>query len=133
MNPAHKIHERVIGDMSKEQELHHQQMLEPLRVAIYPTNIAGRIAFSSQAGTVLVGVRPDLRSDECWVCWPLFRPDRTVLPYADCPMADTLGKKRPIRGRVAERPSGACLHLMGFSRLFFDGTGRCSGGHHASN
>jgi hypothetical protein len=56
----------VIGDMSKEQELHHQQMLEPLRVAIYPTNIAGRIAFSSQAGTVLVGVRPDLRSDECW-------------------------------------------------------------------
>jgi hypothetical protein len=62
MNPAHKAHERESGDMSQDQKLHHQQMLEPLRVSISPTDIADRIAYRRQAGTALIGVPPDLEA-----------------------------------------------------------------------
>jgi hypothetical protein len=132
MNPAHKIHERMIGDMSQDQKLHHQQMLEPLRVSISPTDIADRIAYRRQAGTALIGVPPDLRSDEWWGSWPLFCPDGTV-SYADSPMADTLPDGRPVRGYgfVTECPSGRRVLLLACSTPLSDGTCRRWGGVNA--
>jgi PAS domain-containing protein len=134
MRPAHKTHERVTGEMSQEQELRHQEVLEPLPVAIYPTDIAGRITYSSQTNAALFfGVRAAPPRNE--VRWPLFCPDETVLPYADCPRADTLREERPAWDQefAAKRPSGGRVHLMGYSKSLFDGIGRSSGGVDALN
>ena len=84
-----------------------RDVLEALPVAIYTTDAAGALTFYNEGAAAMWGRRPEM--GELWCgSWKLYRPDGTVLPHDECPMAIALKTGRKIRGveAVAERPDG---------------------------
>jgi two-component sensor histidine kinase len=71
-----------------------------------------------------------LGSDEWCVTWKLYRPDGTLLPHGECPMAVALKEGRPIRDAeaVAERPDGTRVPFIPYPTPIRDAKGNIVGG-----
>lgn len=120
------------GDIASSvarQDYKEHDILEALPEAIYITDAKGRIIFYNEAATRLWGVRPELGQSEFCGSWKLYRPDGTLLPHAECPMAQALKEKRPIRGleAIAERPDGVRVPFLAFPSPLFDPEGELTG------
>jgi PAS domain S-box-containing protein len=112
----------------RESQHHYAQLLQALPVALYTTDIDGRITFYNEAAAEFAGRRPE--PGEMWcVTWRLYHLDGTPLPHDQCPMAIALREGRPVRGieAIAERPDGTRVRFLPFPTPLFDTTGQPTG------
>jgi PAS domain S-box-containing protein len=105
------------------------EILESLPTAVYATDAEGVVTFFNRAAAELAGREPRIGKDKWCISWRLYRPDGSLLPHQDCPMARTLKDRRPVRGEevIAERPDGTRIPLMPFPTPIFDRGGRMVG------
>ena len=98
-------------------------------MAIYATDVAGRISYYNQAAAELAGRQPRLGKDEWCVTWRLYSPDGTPMPHDQCPMAVALKENRPIRGAEAilERPDGTRVAFLPYPTPLRDAGGELVG------
>ena len=114
INCFHDITERKRKEaLWREKDRQSRALLDVLPAAIYTTDAAGKITYYNKAAVELAGREPTLGDDEWCVTWKLHRPDGSVLPHGECPMAVALKEDRPVRGveAVAERPDGTRFPL----------------------
>jgi two-component system CheB/CheR fusion protein len=106
-----------------------RDLLNSLPAAVYTTDSAGRITFYNESAAELWGCRPKLNSDLWCGSWRLYRPDGTLLPHDQCPMAIALKEGRAIRGAeaAAERPDGTRVPFMAFPSPLRDSAGTIIG------
>jgi PAS domain S-box-containing protein len=104
-------------------------LLQALPVAVYTTDAAGHITFYNDAAAELWGVRPELGKSEFCGSWKLYWPDGTPLPHHECPMAQALKERRPVRGMeaIAERPDGTRVPFIPYPTPLFDASGTLIG------
>jgi PAS domain-containing protein len=90
--------------------------LEALQAPIYVTDADGVITHFNQACVGFAGRTPAVGKDRWCVTWKLYTDEGEFLPHDQCPMADAIRKKHPVRGvtAVAERPDGARVNFMPF-------------------
>ena len=98
---------------SQEAETPYRSFLDAVAVAVYTTDIDGRITFFNQAAVDLWGRRPELGEEWCGSL-RLFHLDGRPMRHDECPMAIALKEHRPVRGEVAyaERPDGRRVAFM---------------------
>ena len=106
-----------------------RSVLDVLPVAVYATDVAGRITFYNQAATALWGCTPERGTARWCGSWRLYRPDGTSLPHDECPMAVCLREGRPVRGveAVAERPDGSRVPFLPYPTPLHDASGALVG------
>jgi PAS domain S-box-containing protein len=104
-------------------------LLEALGVAVYTTDAEGVITFYNAAAAELWGRRPQIGKDMWCGSWRIFRPDGSVLPHDECPMAITLKENRPVRGveAIAERPDGTQVWFAPYPTPLRDESGALIG------
>lgn len=105
------------------------EIVADLPVALYTTDAKGRITFYNDAATALWGRSPKLGEE--WWCgsWRLFWPDGSPMQHEECPMAQTLRSRKPVRGAeaIAERPDGSRYWFTPFPTPLFDESGELTG------
>ena len=106
-----------------------RQVLDALPAAIYTTDAEGTITYFNPAAMELAGNAPVLGKDKWCVSWRLRRPDGSVLPHDECPMAVTLKEQRPVRDveAFAERPDGTLIPFIPYPTPMFDASGALTG------
>lgn len=104
-------------------------LLEALAVAVYVTDISGKITYFNDAAAALWGRRPQLGVEAWCGSWKLFWPDGTPMPFDECPMATALKEGVEQRGveAIAERPDGSRVHFLPFPALLRDASGATVG------
>jgi PAS domain S-box-containing protein len=113
----------------RKREITYREILEDLPVAIYTTDIEGRITYHNRASIELAGRRPELGSDKWCVAWKLYTDAGLPLAHEDCPTAAALREKRPIRGMelIGERPDGSRYRFMPYPTPLYSESGNCVG------
>ena len=103
--------------------------LNALPAAIYTADPQGRITFFNQAAADLWGMSPMIGSTLWCGSSRLFRPDGSVLPHDQCPMAITIREQRPVRGveAILERPDGSRVAILPHPTPLFDASGAFAG------
>jgi len=88
--------------------------LDSLPAPIYVTDSDGIITYFNPACVHFAGRTPTVGKDRWCVTWKLYTNNGDFLPHDQCPMADAIRAKRPIRGviAVAERPDGTRVTFM---------------------
>jgi PAS domain S-box-containing protein len=106
-----------------------RQFVEALDIAVYATDVVGRIVYFNEAAVDFWGVRPELDKHEFCGSWKLYWPDGSVLPHNECPMAIALRERRPVRGytAIAERPDGTRVPFTPYPTPIFDSSGELIG------
>jgi PAS domain S-box-containing protein len=120
---------RSLAEAQLRNGSHDRQVLDALPVAIYVTDVAGRITYYNEAAAALWGRRPSLGQDKWCGSWKLYWPDGSLLPHDQCPMAVSLREGRPIRGAeaLAERPDGSRVPVIPYPTPLYDASGRLVG------
>jgi len=96
-----------VGTDNQQAETAYRAFLDAVAVAVYTTDIDGRITFFNEAAVELWGRRPELGEEWCGSL-RLFHLDGRPMRHDECPMAIALKEHRPVRGATAyaERPDG---------------------------
>jgi PAS domain S-box-containing protein len=104
-------------------------ILDLLPVAVYATDIQGRITFYNQAAVELWGRHPQLGTTSWCGSWQLYQVDGQPLPHDECPAAVALKERRPVKGAeaVAERPDGTRVRFRAYTSQLLDETGAIVG------
>ncbi len=104
-------------------------ILDNLPIAIYTTDVTGIVTYFNRAAAELAGREPILHTDRWCICWRLHRPDGTILPTDQCPMATALHSKKAVRGEelVVARPDGAMVPVLPYPTPIFDADGEMIG------
>ena len=104
-------------------------VLGSLPVAVYTTDVEGRLTYYNAAAAVFWGRRPELGAERWCGASRLYRPDGTAMPHAECPLALTLRDGEPVRGveAVAERPDGSRVRFQPIPALVTDAGGAVVG------
>jgi len=113
----------------RESERRFREMIDALPVAIYTTDVQGRVTHFNPAAVEFSGRVPELGVDSWCVTWKLYRPDGTPLPHDECAMALALKEGRAVRGTetIAERPDGTRVWFMPYPTPLRDAEGRLVG------
>jgi PAS domain S-box-containing protein len=98
----------------RESEKRYRELLNALPVAVYTTDSEGTITLFNEAAANFAGRRVQAGKDQWCLTHHLFRPDGTVLPHDECPMAVRLRTGEPHRGveAITERPDGTRAWFM---------------------
>ncbi len=114
----------------QESERRFREMVDALPVAVYTTDVEGRLTHFNPAAVEFAGRTPEVGRDQWCVTWKLYRSDGTPLSPHDGPMAAALREARPIRGLqgIAERPDGERRWFEPYPTPLFDAAGRVTGG-----
>ncbi len=126
-NPVHEqILDQALAVLAHDNSLF--EALDELPAPIYVTDSAGIITYFNPACINFAGRTPVLGQDRWCVTWKLYTTDGVFLPHDQCPMAEAIYQKRPVRGvaAMAERPDGTRVHFQPFPTPLFakDGTFR---------
>jgi len=83
-------------------------LLDQLPVPIYTTDASGNVTYWNGACVEFAGRMPMLGQDRWCVTWQLFTTSGDRLRHEDCPMAQAIKERKPIRDSIAitERPDG---------------------------
>jgi PAS domain S-box-containing protein len=116
-------------ELLRDTERRYRDILDAIPAAIYTTDAEGRITFFNPAAARMAGREPELGAEKWCVTWRLYRDDGTFLPHDQCPMAQALRERRPIRGEsvVVERPDGSRVPVEPYPTPIFDRAGRLTG------
>lgn len=103
--------------------------LDALPMAVYTTDADGIVTYCNRAAASLAGREPELGKDRWCVSWKLHRPDGSVMPDDQCPMAQALRQRQPVRGEelVVVRPDGEMVPVLPFPTPVFDKSGALAG------
>lgn len=106
----------------------YRAILDSLPAAIYTTDTDGTLTYFNRAAVEIAGREPRLGIDK-WCVSTLYRPDGTVLPPGECPMAIAIREQRAVRGVdiVIERPDGRRIPALPFPTPIYDSAGRFTG------
>jgi PAS domain S-box-containing protein len=117
------------GTASVPPEEYLHALLEMLPAAIYATDAVGRIIFYNEAAVALWGHRPPLNKSEFCGSWKLYWPDGRPMAHDECPMAQTLRTRQPVRGQeaIAERPDGTRVPFIPYPTPLFNAAGELIG------
>jgi len=97
----------------RESEERYRRLIAAMPAAVYTTDRQGRITLFNDEAVKLWGRRPAI--GEMWCgSFRIFRPDGTLLPLDECPMAITLREGRAVRGQeiIVERPDGTRVCVL---------------------
>ena len=110
-------------------EARFREVIQRLPAAIYTCDAQGRIQLHNEAAVVLWGRKPEIGKDQWCGSWNIYRPDGTLLPLDECPMAVTLREGRAVRGEeiVIERPDGTRRHVLPHPEPVRDANGEVVG------
>lgn len=111
-------------------EIGPREVLRALPIALYTTDVAGRITFYNEAAAALWGYKPELGKCEWCGSWQLYWPDGRMMRHDECPMAIALKEKRAINGAeiMAVRPDGSRIPLLAYPTPLCDEFGTLLGG-----
>lgn len=105
------------------------RLMEALPAAIYTTDAEGRITWFNEAAARLWGRRPSLGEEHWCGALRLYRTDGTLLPHAECHMAEVIRKRQElgaIEGMV-ERPDGSRIPFLAHPTPLFGPDGHLLG------
>jgi PAS domain S-box-containing protein len=104
------------------------EFLNALGVALYTTDVNGRITFFNDAAEQIWGRRPELGEEWCG-SWRLYWTDGRPMRHEECPMAVALREGRPIRDQeaIAERPDGTRVAFVPYPTPLRDPQGQIVG------
>ncbi|ASW04726.1 PAS domain-containing protein [Rhizobium sp. 11515TR] len=107
-----------------------RKTLDELPAAIYVTDTEGVITYFNPACIDFTGRRPEVGADRWCITWRLYTNAGDFLPHEECPMAEAINTRRPIRGvtAVAERPDGTRVTFRPYPTPIFDRDGKFAGG-----
>ncbi|HET7438719.1 MAG TPA: PAS domain S-box protein, partial [Nitrospira sp.] len=110
-------------------ETKYRELIERLPAAVYTCDAQGRIHLYNQAAVTLWGREPEIGKDHWCGSWKIYRPDGSLLPLDECPMAVTLREGRAVQGEeiVIERPDGTRRHVLPHPHPVFDASGAVAG------
>jgi PAS domain S-box-containing protein len=97
---------RALDALSGDAECH--LLLSEIPVPIYTTDPDGAVTYWNRACVEFAGREPKLGRDRWCVTWRLYTTSGDRLPHDECPMAEAIETKLPIRDKIAiaERPDG---------------------------
>lgn len=103
--------------------------LDALPVPVYTTDSEGAVTYWNEACVDFAGREPKLGSDRWCVTWELYTMTGERLPHAECPMAEAVLNRRPVRGKVAIalRPDGTRRAFVPYPTPLFDADGNFEG------
>ena len=112
-----------------ESEQRYSQLIRSLPAAVYTTDARGYVTLYNEAAVILWGREPEIGKDLWCGSYKIFRPDGTVLPVGQCPMAITLKEGRAVRGQeiVIERPDGTRRTILPYPEPIRDASGKIVG------
>ena len=115
----------------RESEERYRRLVELMPAAMYTIDAEGRITFYNEQAVVIWGRRPKLGDPEERFCGSLRlrRPDGTLLPHSETPMAEALASGASCRAAevLVERPDGARAPVVASIDPIRDGEGRITG------
>lgn len=103
-------------------------VIDALPVPIYTTDAEGTVTYWNRACIDFAGRVPE-PGDRWCVTWHLYTTHGESLPHEQCPMAEAIRQKRPIRNAVAiaARPDGSRVAFTPYPTPLFDESGNLSG------
>ena len=103
--------------------------LDELDVPVYATDATGKVTYWNRACVDFAGREPALGQDRWCVTWQLFTTTGEPLRHEDCPMAQAIRDKKPIRDAIAiaERPDGSRVAFRPYPTPLLDSDGRLIG------
>lgn len=106
-----------------------KSVLDELAVPVYTTDTQGSVTYWNLACVRFAGREPVLGQDRWCVTWQLFTMDGDPLSHADCPMAQAIRERRPVRDAIAiaERPDRSRVAFRPFPTPLFDSHGNFTG------
>ena len=106
-----------------------RSVLDRLPVPIYTTDECGAVTFWNRACVNFAGREPELGRDRWCVTWQLYTTNGDRLPHEDCPMAQAIIEKRPVRDAIAiaERPDGSRVAFRPYPTPLFADDGSLTG------
>ena len=108
----------------------YRQILQDLPALLYACDAEGRVTLFNRAAAELWGRAPTILQDLWCGSWKIYRPDGTVLPLDECPMAIALRENRAVdRGEeiIIERPDGSRRHVLSHPDPICDANGAVVG------
>lgn len=106
-----------------------RSLLDELPVPIYTVDAEGSVTYWNRACVDFAGRQPELGKDRWCVTWQLYTTCGDRLKHEDCPMADAIRHKRPVRDAVAiaERPDGSRVAFRPYPTPLFAEDGSLTG------
>lgn len=97
-------------------------VLDELPAPIYTADAEGRVTYWNRACIEFAGREPVLGQDRWCVTWQLYTTTGEPLAHEDCPMAQAIRERRPVRDAVAiaERPDGSRAAFRPYPTPLFD-------------
>ena len=77
--------------------------LDELPVPIYVTDAGGAVTYWNRACVAFAGREPQLGQDRWCVTWQLFTTTGEPMRHEDCPMAQAIRDRRPVRDERRRR------------------------------
>lgn len=117
----------AIDALSHDQDW--RALLDELPVPIYTTDASGAVTYWNKACVDFAGRVPQLGSDHWCVTWKIYTTAGDRLPHEQCPMADAIRQKQPIRDiiAIAERPDRSRVAFRPYPTPLFDSDGELTG------
>jgi PAS domain S-box-containing protein len=104
-------------------------VLDQLPVPAYITDAEGAVTYWNRACVDFAGREPRLGHDRWCVSWQLYTTTGDPLAHEDCPMAQAIRDRRPVRDTIAiaERPDGSRVAFRPYPTPLFDSQGTMTG------
>ncbi|HWI56719.1 MAG TPA: PAS domain S-box protein, partial [Bacillota bacterium] len=98
-------------------------------VAVYTTDMEGRITLFNRCAAQLWGRTPQFETDQWCGSFRMYRPDGSPLPLEQCPMAEAVRAARSLQGEefILERPDGSRAYVAANPQPLHDAAGRLAG------
>jgi PAS domain S-box-containing protein len=117
----------ALSALSRGPDCH--SVLDQLPVPLYTTDPDGVLTYYNRAAAEFAGREPQLGRDQWCVTYRLYSTTGEFLPHEQCPMAEAIQKKAPVRDRVAiaERPDGTRAAFRPYPTPIFRDDGEFAG------
>lgn len=120
---------KQVESILQEGEERYRRLIQHLPAALYTIDSEGHIKLYNEAAVALWGREPDLEKDRWCGSHRIYRPDGTLVPHDECPMAVAVKEGLSVRDElIIERPDGNRRHVLVYPDPIRDGTGAVVGG-----
>lgn len=116
-------------ELLRQSEERYRHLVHALPAAVYTCDPQGRITLFNEAAAALWGREPEIGRDLWCGSWRIYRPDGTLMPLEQCPMAVAIRENRANQGEeiIIERPDGTRRFVMVYPHPLRDASGSLIG------